>query len=236
MERDVPLVVPEVNAEAALDRPRGIIANPNCSTIQLVVVLKPLLDAAELRRVVVSTYQAISGAGARAAAELEDQAREFSAGRPPAARVLPFPIFGNLVFHDAKDGAHTEEEVKLVRETRRILGLAELRISATCVRVPVEVAHSESVNVELGRALTAAQARELLARSPGIQVLDEPAARRYPLPRDVAGTDPVWVGRIREDPSAPHALNLWIVADNLRKGAALNAVQIARWLLDRGAL
>jgi len=236
MERGVPLVVPEVNAHAALDRPRGIIANPNCSTIQLVVVLKPLHDAAGLRRVVVSTYQAISGAGARAVAELDEQARDFSAGRPSQARVLPFPIFGNLLFHDVKEGADTEEEAKVVRETRRILSDPDLKICATCVRVPVRVGHGESVNVELARPMSALQARELLARSPGIAVLDEPDKRRYPLPGDVAGTDPVWVGRIREDASAPGALNLWIVTDNLRKGAALNAVQIARWLLEHDAL
>ena len=236
MEKGVPLVVPEVNANAALDRPRGIIANPNCSTIQLVVALKPLHDAAGLGRVVVSTYQAISGAGARAVAEMEDQARDWASGRPPIARVLPYPILFNLLFHDVKEGSDTEEETKLVRETRRILGLEDLKITATCVRVPVQVGHSEAVNVEFLRPISAAQARAALAAAPGIQVLDDPGERRYPLPRDIAGTDAVYVGRVREDPSAPGALNLWVVADNLRKGAALNAVQIARFLLDQGSL
>jgi aspartate-semialdehyde dehydrogenase len=234
MERSVPLVVPEVNPQAALDRPRGIIANPNCSTIQLVVVLKPLHDAAGLKRVVVSTYQAISGAGARATAELFEQARAHGDNETPVARVLPYPIFSNLLFHDVVDGDDTEEEQKVVRETRRILGEPELRITATCVRVPVAVAHSEAVNVELSRPLSAAEAREVLAAAPGIKVVDRPRDRRYPLPRDVAGTDDVHVGRIRTDASAPGALNLWVVADNLRKGAALNAVQIARLVFDGG--
>ncbi|MEK6608170.1 MAG: aspartate-semialdehyde dehydrogenase [Myxococcota bacterium] len=235
MDPDVPLVVPEVNFAAALDRPRGIIANPNCSTIQLVVVLGPLRAAAGLRRVVVSTYQAVSGAGARALAELDRQTRDDADGRIPTADVLPFPIHGNLLFHDVKDpSGYTEEELKIVHETRKILGDAALRITATCVRVPVRVAHSEAAWVELERPMTVAQARALLARSPGIEVVDEPAARRYPLPRELAGTDAVFVGRVREDASVPGGLAMWIVADNLRKGAALNAVQIAERLVVRG--
>jgi aspartate-semialdehyde dehydrogenase len=236
MDRAVPLVVPEVNGAAALDRPRGIVANPNCSTIQLVVALKPLHDAAGLRRVVVSTYQAVSGAGSRALSEWEDQMRDWAAGRPIAARALPFPILSNVLFHDIPAGADTEEETKIVRETRRILGLDDLRITATCVRVPVAVGHSEAVNVELDRPLSAAAARAALAAFPGVHVIDDPGERRYPLPRDVAGLDAVYVGRIREDASAPHALNLWVVADNLRKGAALNAVQVARLLVEAGQL
>jgi len=236
MERGVPLVVPEVNATTALDHPRGIIANPNCSTIQLVVALKPLADAAGLGRVVVSTYQAISGAGARAVREMEDQARAFSEGRDPQPVVLPFPILFNLIFHDIKEGGDTEEEVKVVRETRRILDDPDLCITATCVRVPVQVGHGEAVNVELSRPMSAGEARALLARSPGITVMDEPGERRYPLPRAIAGTDDVYVGRIREDPSGRNALHMWVVADNLRKGAALNAIQIARWLLEHDGI
>lgn len=235
MDTDVPLVVPEVNLEAAFHRPRGIIANPNCSTIQLVVVLNAIRKVAGLTRVVISTYQAISGAGWRALAELDQQTRDSAEGRPLRAEVLPSPILGNLLFHDVKeDSGYTEEELKIIRETQKILAIPQLPISATCVRVPVQIGHCEAVWIETERKLTPAQTRDLLSHSPGVVVQDQPAQREYPLPRMVAGTDPVYVGRIREDLSRENGLVMWIVADNLRKGAALNAVQIAEALAERG--
>ena len=233
MHDDVPLVVPEVNPGHLKDAPRRIIANPNCSTIQMVVALEPLHRAAGLKRVVVSTYQAVSGAGRRAMEELEAQARAFAAGEPlPAPDKFPHPILFECLPHIGAflESGDTVEEQKMVQETRKIFGLPHLAVTATTVRVPVMVGHSEAVNVETERALPADRARELLAAAPGVELLDEPAAARYPLARPAAGTDPVYVGRVRQDPSVPHGLNMWVVADNLRKGAALNAVQIAELL------
>jgi aspartate-semialdehyde dehydrogenase len=184
---------------------------------------------------VVSTYQAISGAGGRALAELGDQTRAAAAGRPLVAEALPYPAFGSLLFHDVTDpdGA-TKEEGKMVRETRRILGLPNLAVAATCVRVPVAVGHAEAVWVELERPLSVEGARALLSAAPGIEIMDDPAHRVYPRPDQSAGRDPVFVGRLRADPSVPNGLAMWVVADNLRKGAALNAVQVAELVAAQG--
>ena len=239
MAPDVPLVVPEVNPEAALDAPRGIIANPNCSTIQMVVALEPIRRAAGIRRVVVSTYQAVSGAGMKAMEELGAQARCWAGGEEsPAPEVFPHPILFDCLPHIGAfmECGSTVEEQKMIDETRKIFGDPELRITATTARVPVMVGHSEAVNVETREPLDAVEARRLLDEFPGVVLVDDPAALRYPLAREAAGTDPVYVGRVRNDPSVPHGLNLWVVADNLRKGAATNAVQIAEVLVERGTL
>ena len=231
----VPLVVPEVNPDD-LAAHAGIVANPNCSTIQLVVALKPLHDAAGLVRVVVSTYQSVSGAGKKGMDELSEQTIALFNGKPFDVAVHNARIAFNCIPHIGAfaELGYTEEEWKLVHESRKILGLPHLRVAPTAVRVPVFAAHSESVAVEFERALTADQARDLLADAPGIVVVDEPARKRYPMPIDAAEQDAVFVGRIRRDPSVPHGLCLWIVADNLRKGAATNAVQIAQLAVDRG--
>ncbi len=234
MHAEVPLIVPEVNPDDA-EWHKGIIANPNCSTIQMVVALKPLHDAARIKRIVVSTYQAVSGTGAKAMAELRRQVEELREGRPAAPSVYPHQIAFNCLPHIdvfLEDGS-TKEEQKMVDETKKIMGDPTIAVSATCVRVPVYNGHSESVNVEFEQELSPAQARELLAAAAGVVVEDDPSARVYPLAIRASGTDPVYVGRIRRDPTVPHGLNLWIVADNLRKGAALNAVQIAELLLQR---
>ncbi len=230
MDPDVPLVVPEVNP-GALDGGARIIANPNCSTIQLVVALKPLHDRYGLRRVVVSTYQSVTGTGYKAVEQLRAE-RE---GRPPAHRPYPHPIDGNVLPHcDVfEEDGYTREEKKLVRESRKILGLPDLALTATAVRVPVMGGHSESVNVQFDRPAPPNEVRALLGESPGVVVLDDPSAALYPMPIHAEGRDPVFVGRIRADESAPNALNLWIVSDNLRKGAATNAVQIAEALRGR---
>lgn len=234
---DVPLSVPEVNPEATLAH-KGIIASPNCTTIQLVMALKPLHDAAGLRRVVVSTYQSVSGTGKDAMDELQQQTARVLAGEAPAPRVYEKPIAFNVLARcdDFTDGGYTKEEMKVVHETRKILGLPALAISCTAVRVPVMVGHSEAVWVETERKLTAAEARAALARFPGVRVLDDPAQKVYPDALAAAGRDEVFVGRIREDLSHPHGLLLWVVSDNLRKGAALNAIQIAQFLLAQGRL
>jgi aspartate-semialdehyde dehydrogenase len=238
-EDDVPLVVAEVNPEA-LDAHRGIIANPNCSTMQLMVVLKPILDAAGLERLIVSTYQSVSGTGVKAVRELHEQTRAALDGRPlPVPQVYPHPIAFNVLggagnFVDGDD--HTDEERKMMFETRKILGAPDVGIEVTCARVPVEYGHSESVNVQTREPLSAQEARELLAAAPGLVVVDEPARHAYPTARDAAGRDEVFVGRIRRDPSHPRALSLWVVADNLLKGAATNAVQLAERLHERGLI
>ncbi|MGI8557566.1 MAG: aspartate-semialdehyde dehydrogenase [Solirubrobacteraceae bacterium] len=237
MSTAVPLVVPEVNPNA-IESHSGIIANPNCSTMQMVLALKPLHDAAVIERLVISTYQSTSGTGVRAMAELDAQTHALLHGvEPPPAEIYPHRIAYNVIpqvesFKDGDD--HTTEERKMMFETRKIMDEPELRISATCARVPVKIGHSQSINIELRSPLEPAQARELLAAAPGVRVVDEPALGIYPLPTEAAGGDEVLVGRIRRDPSHPSALNLWIVGDNLRKGAALNAVQIAELLLLRG--
>lgn len=236
MHDDVPLVVSEVNPEA-LDGHRGIIANPNCSTMQMVVALKPLFDAAGIERLVVSTYQAVSGTGKAAVDELTAQARAVLDGREPAKpTIYPHQIAFNVLAQAGSFAAgddHTDEERKLINETRKILGDDEIKVSATCVRVPVVSGHSEAVNVETREPLEPERARELLAAAPGVKVVDEPGASRFPMAIEAAGQDEVLVGRIRRDPGNERALDLWIVADNLRKGAATNTVQLAELLVER---
>ncbi|GAB4259804.1 aspartate-semialdehyde dehydrogenase [Deferrisoma sp.] len=234
MEPDVPLVVPEVNPHAIAGyTKRGIIANPNCSTIQMVVALKPLHDRARIRRIVVSTYQAVSGTGKRAIEELERQSRELLNFREPTRGVYPHQIAFNCLPHIDVflENGYTKEEMKMVNETKKIFEDDSVRVTATTVRVPVFYGHSEAVNVEFEQKITADEARALLEAAPGVVVVDDPKANRYPMPIDAAGKDPVYVGRIREDESIENGLNLWVVADNIRKGAALNAVQIAEILI-----
>ncbi len=238
MHDDVPLVVAEVNPDA-LGGHAGIVANPNCSTMQMVVALKPLYDAAGIERLVISTYQAVSGTGREAIDELLGQSRAMLDEHDPIASVYPHRIAFNALpqaggFPTGDD--HTDEERKLINETRKILGDESIRVSATCVRVPVVTGHSEAVNVETRDPLDPERARELLAAAPGVTVIDDPAAARYPLATEAEGRDDVFVGRIRRDPGNERALDLWIVSDNLRKGAATNAVQIAELLVERDLL
>jgi aspartate-semialdehyde dehydrogenase len=237
MKDDVPLVVSEVNPDA-LHGHNGIIANPNCSTMQMVVALKPLYDAAGIERLVISTYQAVSGTGKAAIDALRAEARAAVGGYDiPEPEIYPHQIAFNVLaqagsFPDGDD--HTDEERKLINETRKILGDPEIKVSATCVRVPVVTGHSEAVNVETREPLDPEQARELLAAAPGVTVVDDPAGGKYPMAVDAAGTDDVYVGRIRRDAGNERALDMWIVSDNLRKGAATNAVQLAELLVERG--
>jgi aspartate-semialdehyde dehydrogenase len=236
MDPDVPLVVPEVNPdEIARYAKKGIIANPNCSTIQLVTALKPLHDFATIRRVVVSTYQAVSGSGQKAIDELRIQSGELLNGRSVDCKVYPHQIAFNCLPHIDVflDNGYTREEMKMVNETRKIMGDGSLKVTATAVRVPVFYGHSESVNIETERKLTVEQARHLISNAPGCQLVDDPANQVYPMPIEAAGQDLTLVGRIREDETVENGLNLWVVADNLRKGAATNAVQIAEILADK---
>ncbi|MDQ7031179.1 MAG: aspartate-semialdehyde dehydrogenase [Desulfonauticus sp.] len=237
MDEDVPLVVPEVNPED-LEWHRGIIANPNCSTIQMVVVLKPLHDVAKIKRVVVSTYQAVSGTGQKAIKELEDQVRQIFNMKDVECKVYPHQIAFNCLPHIDVflDNDYTKEELKMVNETKKIMHAPEIKVTATAVRVPVFYGHSESVNIEFYNKITAKEARAILTQAPGVQVLDNPKENIYPLAIYAAGEDDTFVGRIREDDTVEYGLNLWIVADNLRKGAALNAVQIAEHLLIKDLL
>ena len=232
MDERCPLVVPEVNAHA-LRGHRGIIANPNCSTIQMVVALQPLHKAAAVRRVVVSTYQAVSGTGQKAVRELENQVRQMFNLVEPEAKVYPHRIAFNCLpqIDVFLENGYTREEMKMVRETVKIMEDPEIRVTATTIRVPVFYGHSESLNVEFARPITAGEARAVLSAAPGVAVLDNPSEKIYPMPVLAAGEDEVFVGRIREDETRPNTLNMWIVADNIRKGAALNAVQIAECLL-----
>jgi aspartate-semialdehyde dehydrogenase len=234
MDPQVPLVVPEVNPDD-VDWHKGIIANPNCSTIQMVVVMKPLHDEARITRVVVSTYQAVSGTGAKAINELVQQTGRVLAGEEPEIAVYPHQIAFNCLPHIDVflDDGYTKEERKMVDETKKIMGDDTIAVSATCVRVPVQNGHSEAVNLEFARPLDVERARELLAAAPGVHLLDEPADKLYPMPIVASGKDDTYVGRIRRDPTVKNGLNLWVVADNLRKGAALNAVQIAELLVER---
>ena len=236
MDPSVPLVVPEVNPQAAFQH-NGVIANPNCTTILMTLALAPLAARRPLRRVVVSTYQSASGAGARAMEELRQLSRTVLEGGTPESEVLPYSLAFNLFLHNSplQDNSYCEEELKMLHETRKIMGLPELRVSATCVRVPVLRAHSEAINIEFTEPFPVAEARELLAAAPGVELIEDFAANRFPMPTDVTGRDPVAVGRIRQDLSEPNALELWLCGDQIRKGAALNAIQIAELLLDPSA-
>jgi aspartate-semialdehyde dehydrogenase len=236
MVPQIPLVVPEVNPEAIADyRNRGIIANPNCSTIQMVVALKPIYDAVGIKRIVVSTYQAVSGTGKKAIEELSLQTSAIIRGEEPVAKVYPHRIAFNCLPHIDVflENGYTKEEMKMVNETKKILCDPRIAVTATTVRVPVFHGHSESVNVETERKITADEVRRLLTKAPGVRVVDNPAEKVYPLAIDAAGGDDTLVGRIREDESVPNGINLWVVADNIRKGAALNAVQIAEILIQK---
>ena len=234
MDPQVPLVVPEVNPQdIAQYRQKGIIANPNCSTIQMVVVLKPLHDVARLKRVVVSTYQAVSGTGQKAVEELASQVRALFTNEELKVKVYHHRIAFNIFPHIDVflENGYTNEEMKMVNETKKIMGDDSIQVTATTARVPVFYGHSEAVNIETERKLTAQQARQILDAAPGVKVVDDPGANLYPMPLDAAGQDLTLVGRIREDFSLPNGLNLWVVADNIRKGAATNAVQIAEILI-----
>jgi len=234
MDPAVPLVVPEVNPHHIADyRNRGIIANPNCSTIQMVVALKPIYDAAGIERIVVSTYQAVSGTGKKAIRELQDQSVAIFNFDPIKKEVYPHQIAFNCLPHIDifLDNGYTKEEMKMVNETRKILEDPSIRVTATTVRVPVFYGHSESVNVETKKKITVQEVRELLSKAPGVVVVDDPGNNLYPLAIEAAGRDETFVGRIREDESIEKGINLWVVADNIRKGAATNAVQIAEILI-----
>lgn len=230
MDDEIPLVVPEVNPHAiARYTKKGIIANPNCSTIQMLVALKPIHDRAGIKRIVVSTYQAVSGTGAKAIAELEAQVKAYVAGKPLQNNVYPHQIAFNCLPHidSFLDNGYTKEEMKMVNETRKIFEDQSIGVTATTVRVPVFYGHSESVNIETAKKISAAEVKELLAAAPGVKLVDEPSLSIYPLALDCAGKFETLVGRIREDESIENGINLWVVADNILKGAALNAVQIA---------
>jgi aspartate-semialdehyde dehydrogenase len=236
MDPEIPLVVPEVNPHAiAQYKKRGIIANPNCSTIQMVVALKPIHDAARIKRIVVSTYQAVSGTGLKAIDELLTQTRAILASQEIQKKVYPHQIAFNCLPHidSFLDNGYTKEEMKMVNETRKIMEDPTIRVTATTVRVPVVYSHSESVNIETEKKITPQQVREILSRAPGVKVVDNPALNEYPLAIHAAGRDETFVGRIREDESIPNGINLWVVSDNVRKGAALNAVQIAEILIEK---
>ena len=230
MDEDIPLVVPEVNPHAiARYKDRGIIANPNCSTIQMLVALKPIHDRAKIKRIVVSTYQAVSGTGTKAIVELDEQVKSYAAGKALVSSVYPHQIAFNCLPHidTFLDNGYTKEEMKMVNETRKIFEDPGIGVTATTVRVPVFYGHSESVNVETEEKITAAEVRDLLLSAPGIKVVDEPQKNIYPLATDSQGSFDTLVGRIREDDSIANGINLWVVSDNILKGAALNAVQIA---------
>lgn len=250
MDPEVPLVVPEVNP-LALEKHKGIIANPNCSTIQMVIVLKPLHDAAKIRRIVVSSYQSVSGWGREAMKQLHEETvrqldskavRQFKTVRPSdcqtVKQVLPYRIAFNVIpqIDDFIESGYTKEEMKMVNETKKIMEDDSIQITATCVRVPVYIGHSEAINIETERKLTAKEAREILSKAPGVKVIDDPKESKYPLPINAAGKDETFVGRIREDESIPNGLNLWVVSDNLRKGAALNTIQIAELLIEKNLI
>lgn len=234
MDEQVPLVVPEVNVAALRDMPRGIVSIPNCTTTPLVMALKPLHDAVGVKRVVVTTFQSVSGTGSAAMDELMDQTKDLLAFRDITTKVYPYQIAFNLLPHigSFNEEGDCSEEIKIAKETRKILGAPNLRVTATTVRVPVLRCHSEAINIELERPLNANEARAALAAMPGVLVYDDPAKKLYPMPLDATGKDEVYIGRVREDESISNGLNLWVVSDNLRKGAALNAIQIAECLIN----
>lgn len=233
MDPEVPLIVPEVNSHD-LKWHKGIIANPNCSTIQMVVVLKPIHDAAKIKRVVVTTFQSVSGTGKKAMDELLQQTTDILNFKEAKCNVYPHQIAFNVLPHIDKflENGYTKEEMKMVNETRKIMGDNSIRLTATAVRVPVFRCHSESLNIETEKKITPNEVRAVLSKAPGIVVFDAPEKNIYPLPVDIAGKDETYVGRIRADESIENGINMWIVADNLRKGAALNAVQIAEKLIE----
>ena len=234
MDADVPLVVPEVNPKAIAEyKKRNIIANPNCSTIQMVVALKPIHDAVKIKRIVVSTYQAVSGAGKEAMDELSDQVLAIYGHKEIEKKIFPYQIAFNCIpqIDLFLDNGYTKEEMKMVNETRKIMGDDSIQVTATTVRVPVFNSHSESVNIETEKKITAKEVKQLLSKAPGVKVVDDTKNKLYPMPIDASKRDEVFVGRIREDESIPNGINMWIVSDNLRKGAALNAVQIAEILI-----
>ncbi|MDZ7961604.1 MAG: aspartate-semialdehyde dehydrogenase [Aulosira sp. DedQUE10] len=237
MNPEVPLVVPEVNPQAAADH-QGIIANPNCTTILLAVALWPLHQVRPIQRLVVSTYQSASGAGAKAMAEVQTQASAILSGQPAVAEVLPYPLAFNLFPHNSplNDQGYCEEEMKMVNETRKIFGTQQIRITATCVRVPVLRAHSEAVNIEFQVPFSPEEAREIISHSPGVKLVEDWRANHFPMPIEATGQDEVLVGRIRQDISHPCGLELWLCGDQIRKGAALNAVQIAELLVEKNLL
>ena len=232
MDKDVPLVVPEVNPEDALNAPRNIIANPNCTTIQMVVALNAIEKVSHIKRVHVATYQSASGGGAQAMAELKKQNEQLVAGEEPTVNKFAYQLAYNVIPHiDVfTENDYTKEEMKMYNETQKIMQ-SDIKVSATCVRVPVMRAHSESIWVETEREITPAEAREAFANAEGVVLMDEPAEKVYPMPLFIAGKDPVYVGRIRKDISRENGLTFWCVADQIKKGAALNAVQIAEWII-----
>lgn len=233
MDEDVPLVVPEVNGDDAFNAPRGIIANPNCTTAIMVVALKPLNDISPIKRVHVATYQAASGAGAVAMEELVNQYAELAAGKEPTVEKFAYQLAYNLIPHiDVfTDNDYTKEEMKMYNETKKIMHAPDLEVSATCIRVPVIRAHSEAVWVETEQPISVTDARKAFENAEGLVVIDEPAEKKYPMPLDAAGSDPVYAGRLRKDLANPNGLTFWLVGDQIKKGAALNAVQIAQYML-----
>lgn len=237
MDDDVPLVVPEINPKAAASH-RGIIANPNCTTILMGIAIYPLHQIQPIKRIVVSTYQSASGAGARAMEEAKVQARDILDGKQPQAEVLPYPIAFNLFPHNSPldNNGYCEEEMKMVNETRKIFDAPDLKVTATCVRVPILRAHSEAINLEFDRPFDVDRARELIANAPGAKLVEDWQANYFPMPIDATGKDPVLVGRVRQDISSKNNLELWLCGDQIRKGAALNAIQIAELLLEKNLL
>lgn len=237
MDEDVPLVVPEVNGMDAFNAPRNIIANPNCTTIQMVVALKAIENLSHIRRVHVATYQSASGAGAQGMAELEEQHRDLAEGREPRSEKFAYQLAYNVIPHiDVfTENGYTKEEMKMYHETRKIMH-TDAAVSATCVRVPVMRAHSESIWVETERPVSVEEARAAFAAAEGVVLMDEPAEKVYPMPLFIAGKEPVYVGRIRKDLTDPNSLTFWCVSDQIKKGAALNAVQIAEWLIRNGKI
>jgi len=232
MSKDAPLVVPEINPEKIKEN-KGIIANPNCSTIQLVVALWPIHKAAKINRIVVTTFQSVSGAGQSKVLELESQIRDYVAGKKMTPKEFPHQIAFNLIpqIDVFLDNGYTKEEMKMTNETQKIMGDSSIMVNATCIRVPVFYAHSESVSIETEKHITPDEVRKLLGAAPGVKVVDEPEKKRYPMPIDAEGRDDTFVGRIRQDESVKNGISMWVVSDNIRKGAALNAVQIAEELI-----
>lgn len=236
MDEDVPLVVPEVNGDDAFNTPRNIIANPNCTTIQMVVALKPLNDISPIKRVHVATYQAASGAGAAAMDELMEQHAQLVRGEEPTIEKFAYQLAYNVIpqVDVFTDNGYTKEEMKMYNETKKIMHAPSLDVSATCVRVPVMRAHSESIWIETEQPISIEQAREALSNAEGVVVLDDPAQKKYPMPLDISNEDPVYVGRLRKDLTCANGLSFWVVGDQIKKGAALNAVQIAQYMIAHG--